>query len=638
VCGICGKLNFDREANVSPALLKRMADAIEHRGPDDEGYYASGPVGLGFRRLSIIDLHTGHQPISNEDGSVWIIFNGEIYNFQELREQLLAKGHDFRSKTDTEVIVHLYEEYGPDCVSYLRGMFAFAIWDERKQLLLLARDRVGIKPLYYWKGPKSLIFGSEIKAILADPDCSPEIDPRVIDRFLSFYFLPGEETLHKDLFKLAPGCYMVVENGNLKITQYWDLDFSPKPISIAQAKEQLLALLEECVRMHMIADVPVAFLLSGGVDSTAMLGFAAGKTDHKLRSFTLGFSEPGIIDERPYARLAAKTYGAEHHEMTISARDFSDFLPNFAWHMEEPVCEPQAIALYYVSRMAKQYATVLISGEGGDEAFAGYPNYRNLLLYERAKRALGPLKGLAAKGLTAFNSVVRSARISKYENLMPYEFEDYYFSRTSTPTYYFSQMGKQLYTPDFYAHLDRLFSLEPASRFIRRVKGQGMVNQMLYMDTKTSLPDDLLLKADKMTMANSLELRVPLLDHKMLEFAASLPESLKVRGLTTKYIFKEALAQRVPQEILHRKKAGFPVPYAMWLRTDLKDWVRSVVLDSRSLSRGYFRRETLEHLLERDAKFQDHPKEVLSLVSLELWHRAFTGRQSLSMEQPVLAH
>ena len=638
MCGICGKLNFEANTPVSPGLLKSMADAIAHRGPDDEGYYASGPVGLGFRRLSIIDLHTGHQPIANEDGTVWIVFNGEIYNFQELREQLLAKGHKFTSKTDTEVIVHLYEEYGADCVTRLRGMFAFAIWDERKQLLMLARDRVGIKPLYYWKGPSSLIFGSEIKAILADPDCSPEVDPRVIDRFLSFYYLPGEETLHKDLFKLAPGSYMTVQKGKLKITQYWDLQFSPQPISVPQAKEQLLALLEECVRMHMIADVPVAFLLSGGVDSTAMLGFAAGKTDHKLRSFTLGFSEPGIIDERPYARLAAETYGAEHHEMTITARDFSDFLPNFAWHMEEPVCEPQAIALYYVSRLAKKHATVLISGEGGDEAFAGYPNFRNLLIFERFKRALGPLKGLAAAGLTAFNSVVRSNRITKYEKLMPYKFEDYYLSRTSAPTFYFSQMGKQLYTPDFYAHLNRLFSLEPASRFLGRVSGQGLVNQMLYMDTKTSLPDDLLLKADKMTMANSLELRVPLLDHKLLEFAATLPESLKVHGLTTKYIFKEALAKRVPPEILHRKKAGFPVPYAMWLRTDLKDWVRSVILDSRSLSRGYFRRETIERLIEDDARTQGYPKEVLSLVSLELWHRAFAGRQGRSIEQPVLTH
>lgn len=638
MCGICGKLNFDRQAPVAPELLKQMADSIAHRGPDDEGYYASGPVGLGFRRLSIIDLNTGHQPISNEDGTVWIVFNGEIYNFQELRERLIAKGHVFRSKTDTEVIVHLYEEFGPACVEQLRGMFAFAIWDERKHLLLLARDRVGIKPLYYWKGPSSLIFGSEIKAILADPDCNPEVDPRLVDRFLSFYYVPGEETLHKDLFKLAPGCYMVVRDGKATITQYWDLKFSPRPISLAQAKEQLLSILEECVRMHMIADVPVGFLLSGGVDSTAMLGFAAGKTDHKLRSFTLGFSEPGIIDERPYARLAANTYGAEHHEMTITAKDFSDFLPDFAWHMEEPVCEPQAVALYFVSRLAKGHVKVLISGEGGDEAFAGYPNYRNLLFLERAKSLLGPLKGVAGAGLSALNALVRSDRMAKYQHLLPLSFENYYFSRTSYPTLYFSQMAQQLYTPDFYSHLDKSFSLEPASRYLRKVRDQGLVNQMLYVDTKTSLPDDLLLKADKMTMANSLELRVPLLDHKMLEFAASLPESLKVHGATTKYIAKEALAQRVPQQILHRKKAGFPVPYAMWLRTELKDWVRSVILDSKAISRGYFRKEAIETLLRQDSDSQNHPKEILSLVALELWHRAFATARKKTIEQPVFHH
>ena len=638
MCGICGKLNFDREARVAPELLKRMADAIEHRGPDDEGYYASGPVGFGFRRLSIIDLNTGHQPISNEDGTVWIVFNGEIYNFQELRDQSVSKGHVFRSKTDTEVIVHLYEEYGPACVEHLRGMFAFAIWDERKQLLFLARDRVGIKPLYYWKGPNALIFGSEIKAILADPDCAPEVDPKMIDRFLSFYFVPGEETLHKDLLKLAPGSYMVVQDGNIKITQYWDLLFAPKEISLPNAKEQLLSLLEECVRMHMIADVPVGFLLSGGIDSTAMLGFAAGKTDHTLQTFTLGFSEPGIIDERPFARLAANTYGAEHHEMTIRAQDFADFLPNFAWYMEEPVCEPQAVALYYVSRLAKGHVKVLISGEGGDEAFAGYPNYRNLLWLERAKSILGPFKGAASLGLGALNSVVRSDRIAKYQGLMPVTFEHYYFSRTSHPKGYFTRMAQELYTPDFWQHLDKSFSLEAVKRYLRRTNGQGFVNQMLYVDTKTSLPDDLLLKADKMTMANSLELRVPLLDHKMLEFAASLPESLKVHGATTKYIAKEALAERVPREILHRKKAGFPVPYATWLRRELKDWVREVILDPQAISRGYFRKNSIERLIEDDAKFQNRPKELLSLVSLELWHRAFTKEKGKTVENSVLVH
>jgi asparagine synthase (glutamine-hydrolysing) len=299
VCGICGKLNFDREARVSTALLKTMADSIYHRGPDDEGYYASGPVGFGFRRLSIIDLNTGHQPICNEDGSVWIVFNGEIYNYKELRSYLQIKGHVFKTQTDTEVIVHLYEEFGESCVEKLRGMFAFAIWDDRQETLFIARDRIGIKPLYYWLTGKSLVFGSEIKAILADPEVKPEVLPEMIDRFLTFYYVPGEETLFRNIRKLAPGSCLVVKNGKARIKQYWDLHFSSTPQSLEAAEKQFLDLLEESVALHMISDVPVGFLLSGGVDSTAMLGFAVGKTTYPLSSFTLGFQSPGLADERP---------------------------------------------------------------------------------------------------------------------------------------------------------------------------------------------------------------------------------------------------------------------------------------------------------------------------------------------------
>src|SRR5208283_1009461 len=345
-------------------LLKAMADSIVHRGPDDDGYYVSGNVGLGFRRLSIIDLALGHQPLSNEDGKVWIVFNGEIYNYQILRQELQGKGHVFKTNTDTEVIVHLYEEYGEECVQKLRGMFGFAIWDERQKTLFLARDRVGIKPLYYYLSDKFVVFGSEIKAILADPDIQPEVEPAMIDRFLSFYYMPGEETLFRNIFKLSPGSYLVVREGRVRIKQYWDLHFTPVPQNEREVEQKLLALLEESVRLHMISDVPVGFLLSGGVDSTATLALAVGKTDHKLSSYTLGFAAAGVADERPYARMAAKKYGSEHHEMTISSKEFADFLPRFAWHMEEPVCEPQAVALFYVSRLAKDFVKVLISGEG----------------------------------------------------------------------------------------------------------------------------------------------------------------------------------------------------------------------------------------------------------------------------------
>ncbi len=621
MCGICGKLNFDRQSAVSPALVREMADTIAHRGPDDDGFYISGPVGLGFRRLSIIDLATGHQPISNEDGTVWIVFNGEIYNYQELRTFLRGQGHVFKTQTDTEVIVHLYEEFGEGCVEKLRGMFAFAIWDEKDQTLFIARDRVGIKPLYYSVSDKCLIFASEIKAILADPEVQPEVVPEMIDRFLAFYYVPGEETLLQNIYKLAPGSYMLVRNGKVNVKQYWDLEFAPTQCSVHETEEKLLALLDECVRMHMISDVPVGFLLSGGVDSTAMLGMAVGKTDHHLSSFTLGFSAPGLADERPYARLAAARYGSEHHEMTISAREFADFMPKFAWYMEEPVCEPQAVALYYVTRLAKEYVKVLISGEGGDEAFAGYPIYRNVLWMERLKRVLKPFNGILSSGLSRINNRWPSPRLAKYAPLLDLPFESYYYSRTSSPSRFFNSHGNELYSSDFSHSVDREFSTRPVTRYLNG--STGIVNQMLYADTKTSLPDDLLLKADKMTMANSIELRVPFLDHKFLEFAASLPENFKVHGFTTKYIAKTALRDRVPPEILGRKKVGFPVPYDSWMRNELKDWVRDILLDEKTLSRGYFKKSCIEHLIDEDQRRQNYPKEILSLVSLELWHRSF---------------
>jgi asparagine synthase (glutamine-hydrolysing) len=633
VCGICGKFNFDPEKKVSPDLVKSMADMIKHRGPDDDGFYVSGQVGLGFRRLSIIDLQTGHQPLSNEDGSVWIVFNGEIYNYPELRTFLKGKGHVFKTQTDTEVIVHLYEEMGEKCLEQLRGMFAFAIWDSRNKTLFLARDRVGIKPLYYWLSDRSLIFASEIKALLADPEVTPELAPEMIDRFLTFYYVPGEETLLRHIFKLAPGSYMIVRNGKTEIKEYWDLKFAPKEQSLADAESELLSLLDECVRMHMISDVPVGFLLSGGVDSTAMLGMAVGKTDHHLSSFTLGFSEPGLADERPYARLAAKTYGSEHHEMTITAQQFADFVPQFAWYMEEPCCEPQAIALYYVTRLAKDYVKVLISGEGGDEAFAGYPIYRNLVWLERIKKVLGPLNSGVSSTLSALNRVAHSRKIAKYQPLFKLHFPHYFYSRTSGPKAFFNRQKEELYSTSFGQQVDQRFSIAAIQRYMDG-NSRGMVNTMLYADTKTSLPDDLLLKADKMTMANSIELRVPFLDHKFLEFAASLPENFKVRNFTTKYIAKTALKERIPHEILHRKKVGFPVPYERWMRTELKDWVRDLLLGSTTLSRGYFKTSCIEQLISEDLRLHNHPKEILSLVSLELWHRAFLQTPSKSADAP----
>jgi asparagine synthase (glutamine-hydrolysing) len=625
MCGICGKLNFDRTAPVDPDLLGRMLATIHHRGPDDDGRYISAPVALGFRRLSIIDLSGGHQPLSNEDGSIWTVFNGEIYNYVELRERLLAKGHFFKTQSDTEVLVHLYEEYGEEMVRELRGMFAFAVWDDRNKRLLLARDRLGIKPLYYCLTERFLLFSSEIKAILADPEAPRDIAPDVVDRFLTFYYVPGEETLLKSVSKLAPGHLMMIENGKTKIRQYWDLHFPDQPtrVNFQEAEEELKALLDETVRLHMISDVPVGFLISGGVDSSGMLSLAVGKTDKRISSYTVGFSEPGITDERPYARMAARAFGSEHHEMTISSRDFADFLPQYVWHMEEPVCEPPAVALYYVSKFARQFVKVLISGEGGDEAFAGYSNYRNYTWFERLKAIVGPLDQGLSIGLSGVNRLIKSERIGKYAMLAKTPLDSFYYSRTSSPYQWFNHESPAFYSKDFAPSISKQRSVNVVEKYLQNGARRDVLSKMLYVDTKTWLPDDLLIKADKMTMANSLELRVPLLDHKVLEFAASLPSSFKVHGFTTKYILKSVFRRRVPEAILNRKKTGFPVPYARWLRTELKDWMRDLLFDRRTMSRGYFERTWIERLISQYESSGKFSKEIFALVALELWHRLF---------------
>jgi asparagine synthase (glutamine-hydrolysing) len=631
MCGICGKLMFAEEERLTPGLLRSMADAIRHRGPDDDGYYTSGPVGLGFRRLSIIDLNTGHQPISNEDGGVWVVFNGEIYNYLELRAELLAKGHTLRTKTDTEVLVHLYEDYGPKMVEKLRGMFAFAIWDDNQRTLFLARDRVGIKPLYYCLTSRFLSFGSEIKALLADPEVEREVDHQMIDRFLTFYYLPGEQTLFKNIFKLRPGSYLIAKNGKTEVRQYWDLSFRPhEPVpNLKSAEGQLNELLAETVKSHMISDVPVGFLLSGGIDSTAMLSFAAEHTERPLSSFTVGFSAPGVVDERPYAQLAARRFGTQHHELSISAKEFSDFLPGYIRFMEEPVCEPPAVALYYISKLASKHVKVLISGEGGDEAFAGYSNYRNLVWLERIKRALGPLRVPAGAIASRLNGSW-SQKLNRYGRLMTQPLDSYYYSRTSSPFHCFNRQRKKLYSTDLYDKVCKKRSTAPIDDYLQSAACYGDLNRMLYVDTKSWLPDDLLLKADKMTMANSVELRVPFLDHKVLEFAAGLPASFKLRMFQTKYLAKRALAPRVPREILDRRKAGFPVPYETWLRKDLRGWLREVLMDRDTLSRGYFSRGAVLSLIDADQRSGGYSKELFSLAVLELWHRAFLTHDGVS--------
>jgi asparagine synthase (glutamine-hydrolysing) len=626
MCGIAGKLHLDGVSPVDGSLIQRMTDIISHRGPDGEGRHLSGPVGLGHRRLSIIDLsQAGAQPMCNEDGKVWIVFNGEIYNFKELRDELVQRGHVFRSATDTEVIIHLYEEYGVDCLRHLRGMFAFAIWDARERVLFLARDRVGIKPLYYCQTPNGLTFGSEIKSILVDTDVKREVNLRAIDRFLTYLYLPGEETLLKGVLKLKAGHYLLVKQGKVIGKQYWDLDFKARREwrNLDEAAEVLGGLLKRTVKDHMISDVPVGFLASGGVDSTALLSYAVEETGQTVQTFTVGFSGAAFADERPYARLAAKEFGTEHHEISMSAADFLEFLPRYVWHMEEPVCEPPAIALYYVSKLARQHVKVLLSGEGGDEAFGGYPEYRNYLTFERGKTLAGPLRSLLGPALKWIGGIRRLERIQKYAAFANLNVPQYYFSRVTSPDAYFNRNKPSLYTGGFAQGVDVSRSSEPTQTLFAQVQAQPLLNQMLYVDTKTWLPDDLLIKADKMTMATSVELRVPFLDHEVLEFAAALPPAYKVKGRATKRVLKRAFRRRVPDEILHRKKTGFPVPFGTWLRNDLHEFVSDTLLNSKALSRGYFRREGIECFLKANRADGACPGEIFGLLVLELWHQQF---------------
>lgn len=636
MCGICGKLNMDFSEPVESSILGKMMALMNHRGPDGGGEYRSGPIGMGHRRLSIIDLSTGDQPMANEDGTIWVVYNGEIYNYEELRRGLQGKGHSFKSKSDTEVIIHLYEELGPECVEKFRGMFAFALWDATKRLLLIARDRVGIKPLYFTNTGKSFLFASEIKSLLVDSSVNKKLDHETIDRFLTYGYVPGNRTLHDSIKKLEPGHYLVISpSGTLK-RQYWDLAFdsSRQWRSYAEATEALQSLIEETVRDHLISDVPVGVLLSGGVDSTGILRYAANSRGSDLHTFTIGFAGGDFADERPYARIASRQYGSKHQEISMSAEEFRDCLPKYVWHMEEPVFEPPAIALYYVTRLAQKTGVkVLLSGEGGDEAFGGYQTYRNLLILEKLKSKFGSKKKFLRAGFSALN-LFGMSRFSQYRDLVNSEFCDYYMSRTETPSSRFNSIRNTLYRPNILNEFRNKLINSPLASYFQVVNNEQFLNKMLYVDTKSWLPDDLLVKADKMTMATSVELRVPLLDHRILEFAASLPPHFKVKGWTTKRVLKDALRDSVSQEILNRKKTGFPVPYKDWLfRRDIIEYAIDTIMSQSGKLSEIFDMDKVKSLLENQRRTGAFPKETFCLLVLGLWNQIFNNEPCIG--QPL---
>ena len=606
MCGISGIFHFNRDNRVEAATVDGMRRAATHRGPDDHGSYINGNVGLGFNRLSIIDLAGGHQPLSNEDGTVWIIFNGEIYNFHSLHQDLAGRGHRFRTRSDTETIVHAWEEFGESCVEKLRGMFAFAIWDERRQVLFVARDRLGIKPLYYYRDSQRLAFASEIKSLLEIPEIPREIETKALGEFLRRRYVIAPQTMMRGISKLEPGHTMLVSTQGVQIRKYWDVPLEPaRNITEAAAIEETGTLLEECVRMHLVSDVPLGAFLSGGLDSSCVVGLMAKMGVRDIKTFSIGYDGPE--SELDYARVVARHFQTDHHELRLTPVEFRDVLPKIVWHMDEPVGDTASIPLFYLAQFARRSVTVALSGEGSDELFGGYPIYARMQAFSRFNR----LPGARFLG-RAIAAVAGDTKVSKYADML----------------------GRPLAWR--YGGVGGLFSEKQASRLLRdesagfdgvadaysRCPDLPDLTRMSYVDMKTWLPDDLLVKADRMTMGNSLELRVPFLDHVLVEHAARLPNQFKVRGNTTKYLLKKWAERLLPREIVYRQKKGFPVPTSSWFRGDLAGFARETLLARHGPVCNFFSPHEIEQVFEMHQR-EDRSEQIYALLVFDSWHQQF---------------
>jgi asparagine synthase (glutamine-hydrolysing) len=617
MCGIAGQVNVDQRP-VNRRVLEEMGRRLRHRGPDDNGIYAEGPVGLVHQRLSIVDLSpAGHQPMSNEDGTVWIVFNGEIYNFQELRENLKGE-HTFRSCTDTEVILHLYEELGLNCVSKLRGMFAFAMWDVPRRRLLLARDRVGKKPLFYSVNEQGISFASEIKALLTETT-SRDIDPLAIHHYLTFQYVPAPRTIFRDIRKLKPGHLLVYEEGKATESAYWTLHFEPKTHrGEAECVERFRALLEESVRLRMISDVPLGAFLSGGVDSSTVVAIMSRLSSQPVRTFSIGFKEEAF-NELDYARQVAARFHTEHHEFIVEP-DAIDILSTLVRVYDEPFADSSAIPTYYVSQLSRQFVTVALNGDGGDELLAGYGRYALAATDRLADRWLsGPARarlGALVAGLPAGLGRIRN-RLERV--LAP--FSRAYLSRIC----YFSPAEKQaLYSPEFAGLVRSEDSYDLLLRWFEAAQASDLLDQLLSVDTGSYLPDDLLVKVDRATMAHSLEGRSPLLDHHLLEFAATLPVGMKVRNGTSKYLMKRAMRGLLPDAVLDRPKMGFGVPIDQWFRGKCRDYIRDVLLSAKARARGYFSSRAVEKVIDAHQRMEGNfGYRLYALLMLEQWHHEY---------------
>ena len=627
MCGIAG---YAGHHPPDAPTLRRMCDTLTHRGPDEDGYHLGDGVALGMRRLSIIDLATGRQPVFNEDRTVAIVFNGEIYNFRDLRAALEARGHRFETGTDTECIVHLYEDHGERCVEHLRGMFAFALWDEPRRRLLLARDRAGKKPLYYRTTPEGLWFASELKALLVDETLPRTVDSLALHNYLTFGYVPAPQAIISGVRKLPPAHTLLFKDGAATLRRYWRLAYAPKSgLAEAEAAEALHDLVWEATRLRLVSDRPLGAFLSGGVDSSLVVAAMAEQTTEPVKTFSIGFDD-ARFDERRYARLVAERFSTNHQELVVHP-DIAELVPRLTWHYDEPFADSSAIPSFYLAEMARRQVVVALNGDGGDESFGGYDRYVAQRLASRiqvgetlsrvGRRAVGVLPSgqhrSQLRRAKRFLTFALTPPGSRYAEVMAS------FTNADKEELYSDEMREAMEGVDSYDLLARAFAGSGAT---------DPVDAAMDADVQTYLPGDLLVKMDIATMANSLETRSPLLDHKVMEFAASLPASMKVRGRTGKWLLKQVGRGVLPEAVLDRPKMGFGVPVASWLRRELRDLAHDSLCDQTARSRPYFEPATVDRLLEEHEAGADHSRKIWTLLCFELWHRRFVDHRPQAVD------
>jgi len=622
MCGICGVFEFEKGREVPAELIRRMTDTIVHRGPDDQGVFVGPHIGLGFRRLSIIDVAGGHQPLSNEDGSVWVMLNGEIYNYEELHQDLVGRGHRFSTRSDTETIVHLYEEYGEKCFARLRGMFAIALWDSRSHQLLLVRDRVGKKPLYYAANSQRLSFGSELKCLLVDKTLPRDVNIQAVSDYFSFGYIPAPKTIYRAVNKLLPGHYLVASLNEVRVERYWDLSFADvRQRSEEEWCEILRHQLCEVTKMRLMSEVPLGAFLSGGVDSSSIVAMMAKTMSRPVTTCSIGFGEQEF-DESDYARKIAEQFHTDHHEQTVKPNAL-DVLNKLVWHYDEPFADSSAIPTYYVSKMARQFVTVALGGDGGDESFAGYRRYyfdrlenhmRGFIPASMRRAIFGPL-GRMYPPLAWAPRYLRAK--ATFQSLARSPLEGYF----NSVSIFRPGEKPNLFTPDFRKALGGYDSINVLQEYYNRADTPDLLSRIQYVDIKTYLSDDILTKVDRASMAVSLEVRAPLLDHKLMETIATIPSSLKLVGKEGKYIFKKAMAPILTPEILYRQKQGFAVPLDRWFREDLRDLAHEALFapDDGILNRSFLKTIWDQH----QKRVYDRSAHLWSVLMFRKWRNAF---------------